>query len=527
MAVNVRLFKLESSELKAKDFNYEISVNKARTKNWLIALSSSQVIDWIYAERGIKYSELSEMVGELKQQGKYEEAEDLLFMDELLQIDFGSRSDLDVLMKEHNGIVTVNGKQYKYLVSKGSSTFTYIREDLYDMISTRLNAGRNISKKLQPAKLSAYKSLAFTNSTPVTAPQNVIVIPDCEVQFQADYLWVGKDVDTIEHRNEVVTRDICDGCSFISPELAEQWSKDLGKDKILSAYQVRNLWTKGILFPVDYKKYCIEHEVYTIKDVWGTERNILMADLILTESMLKLNKGAYESMEHWLQACDDYGYVWRVAKTAKEDKWGNSNYQQFLPMELTEEDCREFVQDQVKFLKDVSGQNYESTYLFLNGVNNTERSIERLFNSDDVDYTLATALMIEPELINDKFLITKVGRNLRGMRNDMKLGRCMLDSNYQIIVCDVIALLEHLCGQEVKGFLKPYEIYSKKHMEAGVTEALAFRAPMLVANNIVKVSIAQPSEDIQYYLQYLDDVYVVDGCSLINESLCGLNHSSR
>ena len=516
---NIRLFKLESKVLKESNWNFKMDYKKALSKGYVIAFGVSQTVEWIYFKRGINVNKLGEIVGDLKQQGKYDEAERLLFMDELVQIDFSCKGHLKEMLKKG---LTVNGHSYKYLVSKGSSTLTFIREDLYEEISTKLNADRNIQTKVHAAKLSAYKSLAFTTSKPVTTPKNIIVIKDCEVQFQADYLWVGETEETIKHRNEIVTRDICDGCCLITPEYAEKWSKELDLDKTASAYQVRYLWTKGILFPVDYKKYCSEHGVTTIKDVWGTERNILEADVILNESMVKL-WNAYESMEHWLECADKYDYGWRVGKYSKEDKWGNSNYQQLLPMDLDAKDCREFIQPQIELLDKITCGNYASAYLYLNGTQTTVENITSRFN-EDVDAQLATALMIEPELLNDKFLKGKIHSNLARTRDDMRVGHCWVDSNYQIIVSDPIQLLEHLCGvKNPKGVLKAGEIYSKKHMDKDVKECIACRAPMLIENNLVKVNIPQINEEYTEYFKYLDDVYCVNGNDLMNESLCGFD----
>ena len=524
---NVKLLKLSSKDLNESNWNFEIDYNKALHKGYVIALAPSQTIKWIYEKRGVDIDTIGKVIGELKKQDEKQKLDELLFMHEIVQVDFTCKGHLNKMLKK--GLtVTIKmydkeiTKKYKYLVSKGGTVLTFIEEDLYEEISGKLNADRDIQTKVHAAKLSAYKSLAFTSSRPVTAPKNIIVIPDCEVQFQADYLWVGPTEESIEHRNEVVTRDICDGCCLIDPQLAEQWSKELDLQKIASSYQVRYLWTKGILFPVDFKKYCIEHEVYTIKDVWGTERNILMADVILNESMVKL-WNAYDSMEHWLACADEHEYGWRVGKYSKEDKWGNSNYQQLLPMDLTEDDCRDFIQPQIELLDRITCGDYANTYLYLNGTQTTVENIASRFD-EDIDAQLATALMIEPKLLEDKFLKAKIHSNLARTREDMRVGHCWVDSNYQIIVCDPIQLLQHLIGIEnPKGVLRAGEIYSKKHMEQGITECIAFRAPMLIENNIVKVIIPQIDEEYVEYFKYLDDVYCVNGNDLMNESLCGFD----
>ena len=529
MALNMKLFKVESSFLRSNKWDAQLTYSEAEQQGYVIAFSQSQVSDWLYELRGTSYNEVVEKVATLKRRAKTKEGNikeikkqilDYIFLDELIQVDFSSAKDFDRAVKGFK----VNGIEYKYLTSKGSSTVTFIRKDLYNVIADRLNANRDVKVKQFASKLSAYKSLAFTSSVPVTSPKNVIVIKDCEVEFQAEYLWVG---ETIEHRDEMVTRNINDGCCFISPELAKQWSKDLGLEKIASAYQVRFLWTKGILFPVDYKKYCVEHGVTTIVDVWGTERNILEADLILGESMVKL-WSAYDSMESWLEAGVSNGYVWRVGKYAhfnQASKWGFTNYQIFLPMQMNEDEIEEMLKPNIEYLEDVTCGDYVSTYLYLHGQSYTEETIKKMFGEDNdrVENTLAQALMIEPKLLADKSLQNKIKRMLIKTRNDIKLGRLSTNASLCVIVSDPIQLLEHLCGvKNPKGVLKKGEVYSKFHMENGYKEAIAQRNPMLISNNLIKVNICEIDKEYAEYFKYLDDVICVNGNDLMNESLCGL-----
>lgn len=511
--MNVKLYKVDGKTLRAANWNLDMDFNKALSKDFIISFSGSQVIDWIYELRGTSYKQASETYSELKgllKQGKgnprelRQEIYQLSFIDELIQVEFNSKSDFNRAVQGFE----VNGINYKYLASKGSNVITFIREELYDIISIRLDADRNTDVKQYPSKLNAYKSLAFSTSEVVTKPNKVIVIPDCNVQFQAEYLWVDEKV---EYKNEVVERDINDGYCFISPELAEKWTKDLNHDGILSAFQIRTLWTKGIVVPVDYKHFCKEYGVTTIKDVWGNEQNILDADIILSESLVKL-WSSYSSCEDWLQAIDKHNYSWRVSKYSHKHKWGYTNYQQMLPLDLDVDDIDELLQPSIDYLQAVNTGDYVSTCLYLNG-NQTEKMIG--------DKSLATALQIEPALLNDSYLKRRVNGMLAKTKNNIKLGRMSIDASFQIIVGDIIQLLEHLVGIEnPKGVLGKYEIYSKKH-ENG-TKAVASRCPLLVANNLVKITTRNDMGEYQYYFQYLDDIYVVDGCSLLNESLCGL-----
>ena len=513
--MNVKLMKLDGKMLNNSNWDLRISYKEAMKKQVVIAFADSQVIDWIYELRGTTYAEASKRYSELKgllKQGKgnikelQKEIHSIIYLDEIIQVEFNSQREFDKAMKGFK----VNGISYKFLASKGSNTITFIDARLYDVINERLNAGRNTDVKQFPSKLNAYKSLAFSSSEVVTAPNKVIVISDCNVQFQAEYLWVD---ESIEHRNEVVERDINDGYCFIDPQLAEQWTKDLNHEGILSAYQIRTLWTKGVLVPVDYKMFCIEHGVTTIKDVWGHEQNILDADIILCDSLVKL-WSSYNSCEEWLQAIDTYKYSWRVSKFSKSPKWGYTNYQQMLPLDLNLNDIDELLNPSIEQLQAVSGGDYVATCLYLNGSQD-----ERMLLGDK---SLATALQIEPELINDVYLKGRISTMVGKTKNDIKLGRMSVNASFQIIVGDVTQLLQHLAGIEnPKGILNKYEIYSYHHEEG--TVAVASRCPLLVANNLVKVTTRKDMGEWNKYFEHLKDIYVVDGCSLINESLCGFD----
>ena len=512
--MNVNLYKVDGKILRDANWNLKLDFKKAMDKDFIIAFSSSQVIDWIYELRGTTYRQASETYSELKgllKQGKGNPKElrnqmhELNFIDELIQVEFSSKSDFNRAVQG----LKVNGISYKYLSSKGSNVITFIKEDLYDIISKRLNADRDVNVKQYPSKLNAYKSLAFSTSEVVTTPNKVIVIPDCNVQFQAEYLWVDEDV---EYKNEIVERDVNDGYCFISPELAEQWTKDLNHEGILSAFQIRTLWAKGVLVPVDYKTFCIEYGVTTVVDVWGNEQNILDADIILSESLVKL-WNSYSSCEDWLNAIDKHNYSWRVSKYSHKHKFGYTNYQQMLPLDLDINDIDELLQPSINHLKAINTGDYVSTCLYLNG-NQTESMLG--------DKSLSTALQIEPALLNDSYLKRRVNGMISKTKNDIKLGRMSVDASFQIIVGDVVQLLQHLVGVEnPKGVLGKYEIYSTKHKNG--TVAVASRCPLLVANNLVKVTTRNDMGKYQHYFQYLNDIYVVDGCSLLNESLCGFD----
>ena len=513
---------IQSKDLAEVKGDLQLSREEAVKSGKIIGISSSQVVDWIYELRGTTYLEMCEQVGTLKQQMKdsqqrkdiKERIDEMLFISELVRVKFTRQADF----KKYGKAFMLNGNKYVFILNKGDETITYIREDLFDLINSKIEGNRNTDYKLVPAKLNAYRSLAMSTSKAVTDTDRVIVVKDCEKTLSnMEYLFVNASELKIEHRKEDVVRNINDGYGFVSVKMAEQWSKDLGHEGIDSAYQVRNLYCKGILATFDFIQFATDHNTYEVVDYWGTVRDIRDADIILSESMLKL-AGAYQSCEEWLSAVKEHDYRLRVAKTSKKQKHGYTNYQQILPMSLDEEDCKELLSDSIQMLKDIHGGDWLSTTLYLNGSGASSDNFDSFG-----DYNLSKLVQLEPELLNDYFINQKIQANTRKTKNELKTGRALINSSFQIIVGDVIAFMQHILGLEPVGFLAEKEIYSAYHRRNGITEATAFRAPLLCENSIVKVKLNQ-SSDYDKYLTYLDDVYVTSSCDLLNESLCGFDY---
>lgn len=516
--VNLMMMMIESKELAEANGEMVLSRELAVKQGKIIGIANSQVVDWLYELRGTTYEQMREQVIEMKQQMKKarnrkeikNQIDELVFIDEMVRVKFTRQPDF----KKYGKTFMLNGVRYQFILNKGDEVITYIREDLFDVINSKIECSSSSNYKLVPAKLNAYRSLAMSTSKAVTDTDRVIVVKDCEKELYQKYLYVSGSQLTITEKEEWITRNINDGYGFVSPTLAQQWSKDLGHTNIDSCYQVRNAYCKGILATFDFVQFAQDHNTYNVVDYWGTERDIRDADIILSESMLKL-AGAYDSCEAWLQAVHQHNYKWRVAKTSKKQKYGYTNYQQILPMDLDEKDCKELLSDSINMLKDIHGGDYVATALYLNG--------DGASNTNFADHNLAKLLQLEPELVNDHFINQKIQANTRKTKKELKTGRALINSSFQIIVGDVIAFAQHVLGFEPKGFLGEKEIYSSYHRRNGITEATAFRAPLLCENSIVKVKLNQAS-DYDKYLTYLDDVYVTSSCDLLNESLCGFDY---
>lgn len=525
---NVNLYKLtgevfkvqvEGKKEKAITNEVNITYREAERLGCVIAFGESQLMEWIYANRGIELDQLGKIAGELKtkirnsqgdEKEQYKkELHESLFVDEIVQVEIKSKKLFNKISKGF----TLNGQPYTYLVSKGKQTLTFIKEGLYQEFSEKLNGGKNVNVPINASKLSAYKSLAMTDSKKVSAPNKVIVVPEQEVRFQAEYTWVGEY--DIEDRNEIVSRVVNDGASVISPELGMRWSQELGKDKMISAFQVRQMFTKGVQYVVDFQRYFQEQGITHITDAWGHEQSVQNVECILNASQVKL-WSAYDSCEDWLANADKFGYGWRIGKYSKKSSSHKSNYQQLITYEdLTDNDIKELITPSVSHINKVQSS-WEHQVLYLNG-----RDMDEDFEIGDAN--IATALMIEPRLAKDRFVRAKIMRNLRRTKKDMGTGSLLLEkeSYFRIGLPDPLQLLQGMIGIEnAQGSLQPNEIFCRAFNSG--EEMLVFRSPMLVHENIAKVKNAHLNSEHEFLYEYLDDTVIVfNGLDMLPETLCG------
>ena len=80
---------------------------------------------------------------------------------------------------------TVNGIPFVRLLGTNggvkTSTIVYVNQAIFPALIERLDNGRDPAVPLVPAKLEAYRALACSGSTPVSAPRGVLVVEDCGV----------------------------------------------------------------------------------------------------------------------------------------------------------------------------------------------------------------------------------------------------------------------------------------------------------------------------------------------------------
>ena len=167
-------------------------------------------------------------------------------------------------------------------------------------------------------------------------------------------------------------------------------------------------------------------------------------------------------------------YGFGIAKTAPHvlENVHKTNYQFLQSYELSDEDIDKLLKHTINEIKETLGYDYRKTILFLKGFCLNGDTIKYL--PDDID----KALMIDPRMINDPFIRSKVHGMIKKRRKDGKLGAIDVEANYSIVSGDLYALAQSMFDLEVTGLLKAGEIYHKYWYDKGSPEVVCFRAPM-------------------------------------------------
>ena len=283
-----------------------------------------------------------------------------------------------------------------------NSTIVYVNTLLYDEIKHKLDNGRKLDMKLVPAKLEAYQALICSGSIPLPMPKGFIVVKDCMTKFKEDVIVIrdgengGEPVITNEKDYEI-EHDNSDGFGLMLPSYAQKINQQINNNPDpISGAVIRYAWCKGLLVTFDFIEFAEKiADDYIVTDVWGQKRDIRDAEIILTESMLKL-WDSYSSWEEYENNCNANGYQFSATKTAptKLEDVRTSNYQFLNPYNFSDEEIKQLCAPTLDEIKNIMRLNPNYTMLYLTG--------EKFQNFEDwqkVDNAIVKALQYEPEWV--------------------------------------------------------------------------------------------------------------------------------
>ena len=531
-----KIVKIPSTEIIDSNMSLKLEMDELLEEGWIVGLASSYVIRSIddIAKTGYEEERVQQLKREifhLTQEGhnkanskRYvslkQELDEILFLKYLVCVKIDKSKHYDLI---NRGFV-INGTRYKRFLSTPASIkkgeVFYADETILDELQRRIDNGRN-DKEFVPAKLSAYRSLTMSASNPVTNTPNVCIVHDVETNFKTSVIELGEVTDGRPHKRVIedyeMNLNASDGSGFISPEFAKVWAKDLHLDYTPSGFIIRNSFLKGVALVFDFKMFAKEKaNKEVIVDVWGKEWNVDDVDLVITTSMLKL-WDSYDSWEHYHRCCVENKYTFSVTKQTPKvlDEVRDTNYQFIQSLDLTDEEIYALIQPTIDEIIEVKGLDPRKSLAYLKGIGMSE-------NTDINTYDYASALMIEPELINDPYVRTSINNMIKKRIDETKIGKIKVQGNYQTVTIDPICLAENMFGMEVKGLLKSGQFYSKFWVDKGVSEVGMFRAPMVSHNNIGKAEIVCTEEMAKWY-QHIGELYVLNAYDATCPRLSGMD----
>lgn len=502
----------------------------------MISLADSQVLRWIDELNGIVDSDeqaksVKREIRSLKKEPQSKESRKRIksLYDRLDKLQFKPDYMCLIIDKKKDYFracdgFKINGVEYRRLLGTNggikNSTIVFVSLRLVDELRRRIDNGRNPDKALVPAKLEAYRALTCSASTPVSFPDGVIVVSDCETSFMSDVVYLtdesNGEPEMEERKNAEIKMNCTDGFGIMLPSLADRWSTELKLDYVASGMNTRFSFEKGMVFTFDFLDFAENISGrYIVKDAWGTDRDVRDAELILTTSMVKL-WDSYDSCEDYISNSIDNGYSFGIAKVcpAVLENERSLNYQFIQSYDLSDEDIDALIKPTSDEFYEITQCDWRKAALFLNGVG---------LNSDNIDYLdsgISKAIMIDHGVFDDPFVRSSIYSMIKKRIDDAKVGVIKVHGNYSIISGDPFSLCQHIFDMEVTGLLKSGEIYNGYWANEDADYLACYRAPMTCSSNIRKVVPAR-SDIVRYWYRYMNTCTIFNSWDTSTQALNG------
>lgn len=511
------IVKTTSTRLKNSKYNIKLNLKQARQNGELVSIGESQMIRSLFKLQGKEYNpeRIKELFKQKKSGNRFEaekEIDSILFVPEIVSVVIENNKHYQYMID--NGFFINNKKYVRLLCGSGQSrrnTVIFIESSYEESLKRILNNGRDESIEIAQAKFNAYFALTSSATLQVSEPY-FCVIKDCEIKRTEKVLFVEEkdDGDIIVEKDMELPFNLFDGMGIISPRQAEIWAGDLGLDYIPSAFIIRNNFMKGMLTVIDFHRFSEEIENHIIQDIWGNNVNIRDMDVIITESQLKL-WNAFSSCQQYVANCKKNGLTWGVSRyTPKEDNhFVFSNYQFLQAQDLNSDKIKSLCNKTIKYFDNIIKSDINTTLLYLLG-KVVSKYDENILNK--ISDPVAKALILNNDLIEEPYIHNHLVRSINKKIRESYIGTLLLKGNYEIMISDPYAFMEHMFSLPVKGLLNKGEHYSHYWNEMNVDKVAAYRAP-LTWRSEVNILNLQKKENVCDWYQYIKSgiIYNVHG----------------
>lgn len=530
------IYKFESNYLSKNKYEITTTFKKAKESEQVIAVADSQMlrsirdiqnrfidkhkIELLFNKREDIKKEPSSKTNSNLIKEINKQINEAMFVPEYVSVVINKKSHYKELF--YKGLV-INGKRYQRFSCSASqarvNTIIMVQEQICEELYKRLNNGRH-SKKLNPSKFNAYFGLSSSATLPVSSPR-ICVVPDCLLARKTLVNYVTEIDeplcdDIIEKKEVDIEYNYFDGMGIISPEQSKRWAEELELDWIPSEWCIRNAWIKGMVCTFPFKEFCekknngnyIINTIYKNEDGSFKTADLREIDIIISESQFKM-WDCYDSYEEYEENSVENKLSWGISRyTPKKDS--NClylNYQSIQTLKLSNDDIKNLCKPTEQWLKGVTQENIMYTLLFLMGKSLSPEGTVNFLKSSD-NYWLKS-LVVDNKVIADKYVQSKIYDTVVNKIKSACMGKIVVEGNYQVLVSDPYAMMEHVCGLEVKGLLNEREYYSNYWNKSGVKLVDSMRSPLTYRSEHNLLPL-KDSEELNYWYRYLTTGIIVN-----------------
>ena len=390
-----------------------------------------------------------------------------------------------------------------------NSRISFIDEDFYEGLNTRLNLGMDFSKiSVIESKYYAYRGLYLSSSKRVKHPKfvinpdTIVIIKDIrtkrdnpempvtrynyekEVPLATTEIKVVKDADFREvlqcnfQKPQIKEFEYVnipfDGSGFITPKYASYINKAL-KIKGATSFQIRLPFMKGMLHEVDVHEFL---ETYNGKkgeqlyeDAFGIKRDLSKAHIFITESMFKgmkwirhyldsaSDKAAnMDPMVFYCDAMKKYDHALYISGTNLpygNSKYTHLSYQMINTLHFTEEQFKRiverhcfFIENPIEYLKDCEEMTVDDDD------NNIQEEDSDTQENDEETIVARQipnwkrALFKNSALKSDRYIKLQLKNVQKGLLTKLATGKLVVEGQNRYLCRDLLPLLASLLEDE-------------------------------------------------------------------------------
>lgn len=439
----------------------------------------------------------------------------------------------------HSGF-TINGRHYVRLCAGSgqlrNNTVTFAWDVMHPYLTKALYCGitpEDLGENFSVSKWNAYVGLSESGMHFLESAPNICVIGDYEEirpHMPIDYIETVRSVEGKHKRvDKTITRyyyddpnmdfaplNSFDGQGLADPMWVRKVAAELGYSYMPSEYILRAPWCKGLVVAFDFKAYCKNLGVTTIKDVYGALHNVEDIDVLLSTSQFKMWKvyGKYGGWGYHQASMQKYNLRWGIviANKERDDDYRALNYQYIQALNLGDNDINDLCKHTEDLLTKLCSGHIETVYRTLVGFadRNLQDGIECMTDTKPTASLLQRVIAHNHDLLNDTYIQSLIYREAEAKFNGAKIGKLLCRGGYSFIVSDPVAQIQHIIKNyaadgnrdiDVVGLVPAHTVYSSywNGIHPAPEKVVLMRSPLVDSSEVTVCNLANTEEMNRWY----------------------------